>query len=145
METTSRRPRKPGWIRVEQLIREMHAANPAKPLGTLAFDACKQAAVEYAKQDLPSWETVLRNMKIIASKYPVEFRESRVGRKSEADFVFNGRLHNRDTSLVVVEVKAPATRGILRGQSESATFVAYQRQTDGYLAAQRDAGQRMCS
>jgi hypothetical protein len=54
-------------MRVEQLIREMHAANPAVPLGTLAFDACKQAAVEYPKQDLPSWETVLRNMKSILS------------------------------------------------------------------------------
>ena len=62
------RPRKPGWMRVEQLIREMHAANPAMPLGTLAFDACKQAAAEYPKGDLPSWETVLRNMKIILSK-----------------------------------------------------------------------------
>ncbi|MFZ1892976.1 MAG: hypothetical protein WAU59_02650 [Rhodoplanes sp.] len=62
------RPRKPGWMRVEQLIREMHAANPAMPLGTLAFDACKQAATEYPKRDLPSWETVLRNMKIILSE-----------------------------------------------------------------------------
>jgi hypothetical protein len=62
------RPRKPGWMRVEQLIREMHAANPAMPLGTLAFDACKQAAAEYPKRDLPSWETVLRNMKIILSE-----------------------------------------------------------------------------
>lgn len=61
------RPRKPGWMRVEQLIREMHAANPAMPLGTLAFDACKQAAAEYPKRDLPSWETVLRNMKTILS------------------------------------------------------------------------------
>jgi hypothetical protein len=62
------RPRKPGWMRVEQLIREMHAANPAMPLGTLAFDACKQAAAEYPKRDLPSWETVLRNMKAILAE-----------------------------------------------------------------------------
>jgi hypothetical protein len=62
------RPRKPGWMRVEQLIREMHAANPAMPLGTLAFDACKQAAAEYPKRDLPSWETVLRNMKMILAE-----------------------------------------------------------------------------
>jgi hypothetical protein len=61
------RPRKAGWPRIEQLIREMHAANPAMPLGTLAFDACKQAAADYPKQDLPSWETVLRNMKTILS------------------------------------------------------------------------------
>ena len=44
----------------------------------------------------------------IAPKYPVEFREGRVGRKPEADFVcFSGPLHNRDTSLVVAEAKRP--------------------------------------
>lgn len=62
------RPRKPGWMRVEQLIREIHAANPAMPLGTLAFDACKQAAAEFAQEELPSWETVLRQMKSILSR-----------------------------------------------------------------------------
>jgi hypothetical protein len=62
------RPRKSGWRRLEQLAREMHAANPAMPLGTLAFDACKHAAAEFPRQDLPSWETVLRHMKAILAE-----------------------------------------------------------------------------
>ncbi len=64
------RPRKPGWMRVEQPIREMHVANPEMPLGTLALDACKQAAAEYPKRDLPSWETVLRMKTILAESRP---------------------------------------------------------------------------
>lgn len=55
-------------MRIGQLIREMHAVNPSMPLGTLAFDACKQAAAEYPKRDLPTWETVLRNMKTILAE-----------------------------------------------------------------------------
>jgi hypothetical protein len=44
----------------------------------------------------------------IDSKYPVIFQEGRLGRKPEADFVcFHGPLHNRDTSLLVVEAKRP--------------------------------------
>jgi Type I restriction enzyme R protein N terminus (HSDR_N)/NACHT domain len=44
----------------------------------------------------------------IEAKYPVVFQEGRAGRKPEADFVcFNGPLHNRDTSLLVVEAKRP--------------------------------------
>jgi hypothetical protein len=43
-------------------------ANPAMALGTLALDACKQAAAEYPKRHLPSWETVLRNMKTILAE-----------------------------------------------------------------------------
>ncbi|WP_081492494.1 type I restriction enzyme HsdR N-terminal domain-containing protein [Bradyrhizobium genomosp. I (2014)] len=64
----------------------------------------------------------------IASKYPVEFREGRVGRKPEADFVcFNGPLHTRDTSLVVVEAKAPGEalpNGKLQGESYAANLRA---------------------
>lgn len=42
----------------------------------------------------------------IDSKYPVEFQKGLLGRKPEADIVcFWGPLHNRDTSLVVVEAK----------------------------------------
>ncbi len=44
----------------------------------------------------------------IDPKYPVVFQEGRLGRKPEADFVcFHGPLHNRDTSLLVVEAKRP--------------------------------------
>jgi len=64
----------------------------------------------------------------IASKYPVEFREGRVGRKPEADFVcFNGPLHTRDASLVVVEAKAPGDalpNGKLQGESYAANLRA---------------------
>jgi hypothetical protein len=64
----------------------------------------------------------------IASKYPVEFREGRVGRKPEADFVcFAGPLHNRDTSLLVVEAKRPGEAlpdGRLQGESYAANLRA---------------------
>ncbi len=44
----------------------------------------------------------------IDPKYPVIFQQGRVGRRPEADFVcFYGSLHNRDTSLLVVEAKKP--------------------------------------
>ncbi|MDA9426226.1 NACHT domain-containing protein [Bradyrhizobium sp. CCBAU 53380] len=44
----------------------------------------------------------------IEAKYPVVFQEGRLGRRPEADFVcFNGPLHNRDTSLLVIEAKRP--------------------------------------
>jgi hypothetical protein len=64
----------------------------------------------------------------IAPKYPVEFREGRVGRKPEADFVcFNGPLHTRDASLVVVEAKKPGEAlpdGKLQGESYAANLRA---------------------
>lgn len=57
----------------------------------------------------------------IASKYPVEFQEGRVGRRPEADFVcFAGPLKNRDTSLLVVEAKKPGEalpQGKAQGES----------------------------
>jgi hypothetical protein len=59
------RPRKAGWPRLEQLIREMRAANPATPRSVLAFDAYKIAATEFDEKDLPSLETVTRQMKNI--------------------------------------------------------------------------------
>ena len=57
---------------------------------------------------LPLLHTLGYEPEDLASKYPVEFREGRVGRKPEADYVcFSGPLHNRGTSLVVVEAKSP--------------------------------------
>ncbi|WP_158928819.1 type I restriction enzyme HsdR N-terminal domain-containing protein [Acidisphaera sp. S103] len=44
----------------------------------------------------------------IRSEYPVTFREGRRGRRPAADFVcFSGSSQDRDTSLLVVEAKAP--------------------------------------
>lgn len=59
------RPRKTGWHRVEELIRAMHAADPAAPRSVLAFDAHKIAATEFAEKELPSLETITRRMKTI--------------------------------------------------------------------------------
>jgi hypothetical protein len=59
------RPRKAGWRRVEELIREMHAAHPDSPRSVLAYDAHKIAATEFDEKDLPSLETVTRQMKTI--------------------------------------------------------------------------------
>ena len=59
------RPRKAGWLRVEQLIREMHAARPELSRSALAYDARLRAAAEVAEEDLPSLETIARQMKII--------------------------------------------------------------------------------
>ena len=64
----------------------------------------------------------------IAPKYAVEFREGRRGRKPEADFVcFSGAVHNRDTSLLVVEAKAPdetLSGGKEQGESYAANLRA---------------------
>lgn len=59
------RPRKAGWRRVEELIREMYAAHPDLPRSVLAYDAHKIAATEFDEKDLPSLETVTRQMKTI--------------------------------------------------------------------------------
>jgi hypothetical protein len=59
------RPRKAGWPRVEELIREMHAAQPDSPRSMLAYDAHKIAATEFDEKDLPSLETITRQMKTI--------------------------------------------------------------------------------
>jgi hypothetical protein len=59
------RPRKAAWPRIETLIREMHAADPATPRSVLAFDAHKQASAEFDEKDLPSLETVQRQVKSI--------------------------------------------------------------------------------
>jgi hypothetical protein len=66
--------------------------------------------------------------KEIVPKYPVEFREGRRGRKPEADFVcFNGTVQDRDSSLLVVETKAPnesLTGGKEQGESYAANLRA---------------------
>lgn len=64
----------------------------------------------------------------IDSKYPVLFQEGRTGRKPEADFAcFYGPLHNRDTSLLVVEAKKPSEPlpdGKAQGESYAANLRA---------------------
>jgi type I site-specific restriction endonuclease len=64
----------------------------------------------------------------IDSKYPVVFQEGRLGRKPEADFVcFHGPLHNRDTSLLVVETKRQGEElpdGKAQGESYAANLRA---------------------
>ncbi|MDD4906909.1 MAG: type I restriction enzyme HsdR N-terminal domain-containing protein, partial [Methylobacter tundripaludum] len=57
----------------------------------------------------------------IRSKYPVVFQEGRKGRRPEADFVvFYGTPHNKNTSLIVVEAKAPdESFGDAKRQGES--------------------------
>jgi Type I restriction enzyme R protein N terminus (HSDR_N) len=60
----------------------------------------------------------------IASKYPVQFREGRRGRKPEADFVcFNGTSHSRDNSLLVVETKAP-NQALDGGKEQGESYAA---------------------
>jgi hypothetical protein len=58
----------------------------------------------------------------IDPKYPVVFQEGRLGRKPEADFVcFAGPLHNRDTSLLVVEAKRPG-EDLPNGKSQGESY-----------------------
>jgi hypothetical protein len=60
----------------------------------------------------------------IESKYPVVFQQGRLGRKPEADFVcFYGLLHNRDTSLLVVEAKRPG-EALPNGKEQGESYVA---------------------
>ncbi len=62
----------------------------------------------------------------VVPKYPVVFREGRRGRKPEADFVcFKAKPHNRSSSLIVVEAKAPNEAlqdGKLQGESYAANL-----------------------
>ena len=60
----------------------------------------------------------------IDSKYPVVFQEGKLGRKPEADFIcFNGPLHNRDTSLLVVEAKRPG-EALPDGKAQGESYAA---------------------
>ena len=63
------RPRKPGWRRVVELVRELHAANPQMKHYTLAVEAREKAISEFDEKDLPSVQTIVRHFKsILASK-----------------------------------------------------------------------------
>lgn len=59
------RPRKAGWIRIEELIHKLRDANPHLQRSMLAYDARKIAATEFDEKDLPSLETITRQMKNI--------------------------------------------------------------------------------
>jgi hypothetical protein len=60
----------------------------------------------------------------IVPKYLVQFREGRRGRKPEADFAcFSGIPHDRDTSLLVVETKAP-NEGLTGGKEQGESYAA---------------------
>lgn len=60
----------------------------------------------------------------IASKYPVVFQEGRRGRRHEADYVvFDGAVHSRDTSLLVVEAKGP-NETLENGMAQGASYAA---------------------
>jgi hypothetical protein len=82
-----------------------------------------EANVEY-QLVLPLLYALGYETKDIASKYPVEFREGRRGRKPEADIVcFNGPLHDRKSSLLVVETKAPSAP-LAGGKEQGESYAA---------------------
>jgi Type I restriction enzyme R protein N terminus (HSDR_N) len=75
---------------------------------------------------LPLLEAVGYDRFDIQAKVPVTFvHGTKRGRSFEADFVaYSGALRNRDTSLLVVEVKTPGTPlDDAREQGESYAFV----------------------
>jgi hypothetical protein len=59
------RPRKTAWIRIRQLICDRHAAQPKLSRYVLAHDAYETAKTEFREKDLPSLETIIRQMKNI--------------------------------------------------------------------------------
>lgn len=59
------RPRKAAWKRIRELVRELHAADPTKQRSLLAFDAHERAKLEFDEKDLPSVQTIIRQMKNI--------------------------------------------------------------------------------
>jgi hypothetical protein len=52
-------------VRIEELIREIHATNRETPSLTLAIDACNRAGAEFPSGELPAWEAILPHMKSI--------------------------------------------------------------------------------
>lgn len=72
------------------------------------IDFANEADVEH-RLVMPLLEALGFERSDIALKVPVAFtRGTKIGRPFEADFVtYSGALHDRDTSLMVVEVKAP--------------------------------------
>ncbi len=59
------RPRKAAWRRIRELVRELHAADPGKKRSALASDAREKARLEFDEKDLPSANTIVRQMKTI--------------------------------------------------------------------------------
>jgi hypothetical protein len=73
---------------------------------------------------LPLLHALGYETKEIIPKYPVKFREGRRGRKPEADFVcFNGTVHDRDSSLLVIETKAPS-ESLAGGKEQGESYAA---------------------
>lgn len=82
-----------------------------------------EAAVEL-RIVLPLLQSLGYTLHDIAAKVPVVFQEGRKGRPNEADFVvFDGPVHNRDQSLIVVEAKGPRDKAeAAKAQAESYAF-----------------------
>ena len=59
------RPQKAAWKRIRELVRELHAADPTTKRSALASDARKKAKLEFDEKDLPSANTIIRQMKYI--------------------------------------------------------------------------------
>jgi len=63
------RPRKAGWDKVEDLVRNLHRADSRKLKKLLAYEAYTQALSEFPENELPTVETIIRNMaKILNNK-----------------------------------------------------------------------------
>jgi len=90
--------------------------------GSFANEATVETRLVY-----PLLEVLGYGHKDIHSKFPVKFHEGRKGRPNEADFaVFDGHEHNRDTSLVVVEVKHPDEE-LGSGQEQAESYAMWLR------------------
>ena len=59
------RPQKAAWRRIRELVRELHDADPKAKRSALASDAREKAKLEFDEKDLPSANTIVRQMKII--------------------------------------------------------------------------------
>ena len=87
------------------------------------IDFVNEADVEH-QLILPLLHALGYETEEIVPKYPVEFREGRRGRKPEADFVcFNGTVHDRNSSLLVVETKAP-NESLAGGKGQGESYAA---------------------
>ncbi|WP_339865047.1 hypothetical protein [Paremcibacter congregatus] len=58
----SGRPRKAGWDRIGELVREIHQADSEKLRKIIAYEAYAQALNEFPESDLPTMSSILRNM-----------------------------------------------------------------------------------
>ncbi|MDR3528286.1 MAG: hypothetical protein P4L57_13505 [Rhizomicrobium sp.] len=59
------RPQKAAWKRIRELVRELHTASPTTKRSALASDAREKAKLEFDEKDLPSANTIVRQMKNI--------------------------------------------------------------------------------